>query len=76
MTRSSRPPSSPAVLEVLDDPRAVGRWKRRHPERRRGILAELVGSVEVLDPERAQNERRTDEGWLRVGDGRIDREPL
>jgi hypothetical protein len=63
----------PALFEILDDPRAVGPWKRRHPKHRSWILAELVGSVEVLDPERAQNERPTDEGWLRVGDGRIDR---
>ena len=64
---------SSALLEIPDDPRAVGRWKRRHPQRRRWILAERVGRVEVLDPERAQNEGPADEGRLRVGDGRIDR---
>jgi len=44
---------SPELLEILDDTRAVGRWQRRHRHHRRWILAELVGSVEVLDPERA-----------------------
>jgi len=63
----------PVLLKVVDNASRILCRQGRHPERRRRIPTKLHGVVEVLLPERTEDEGRTLQLWLWIGNHRGDR---